>query len=212
MITGGAPARRFTAGLAWTRDGAVDVLDIGTSQRFAKELRPYERWFDGRRYVAAGYEPSREHGPYNCDRHEDIHAMTFADESFDAVLCLEVLEHVADPHTAAREICRVLRPGGRLFLTAPFVAPYHGKGESPGHDGYPDYWRFTHQGLARLFSPFAEVRVEALDGPLEVALLGFRLGALLCRAPVRALIDRLDRPKARRLTTRHLVLARRAAA
>jgi ubiquinone/menaquinone biosynthesis C-methylase UbiE len=62
-------------------------------------------------------------------------AIPFADSSFDFVLCSEVLEHVPDPRRAIGEIARVLRPGGRLVLTVPFLYPIH---EEPW-----DFWRFT---------------------------------------------------------------------
>ena len=127
MLNGGKPEQIFAERLAETIRDAHDVLDVGTSQRFAKELRRYEQWFAGKRYVAAGYEPSQTYGAYNCDCHQDIQAMSFADESFDAVLCIEVVEHVADPFAATRELRRVLRPGGRLLLTTPFLSQYHGK-------------------------------------------------------------------------------------
>jgi predicted SAM-dependent methyltransferase len=49
------------------------------------------------------------------------------DGQVDAVICLEVLEHVGYPFRAAGELVRVLRPGGRLLLTVPFLTSYHGK-------------------------------------------------------------------------------------
>ncbi len=60
----------------------------------------------------------------------DITAIPATDASFDAVLCTEVIEHVPDPIAALRELVRLLKPGGRLILTAPFVSnthfsPYH---------------------------------------------------------------------------------------
>lgn len=60
----------------------------------------------------------------------DICAIPVEDVSFDAVLCTEVLEHLTDPLKALHELSRVLRPGGKLILTAPFsslthFAPYH---------------------------------------------------------------------------------------
>jgi SAM-dependent methyltransferase len=206
MIGTGRPRKRFESGLQRLLAGAEDVLDIGTSQRFAKELRPYEGWFEGRRYVAAGYQPSLAYGAYNCDAHQDIEAMTFRDDSFDAVICLEVLEHVRHPELAASEIARVLRIGGVLLLTTPFLTSYHGKGSrSQAHEDYPDFWRFTHEGLAALFSSFTTLNVEPLDGPLEVRLRFLRLMPLLER-PLRAIVDRLDNPTPGKATSRHLLI------
>jgi SAM-dependent methyltransferase len=53
-------------------------------------------------------------------RHEDLHHLSFEDCSFDAVLCLDVLEHVNDPITCLREIARILAPGGTAVITFPF--------------------------------------------------------------------------------------------
>ena len=53
-------------------------------------------------------------------RHEDIQALSFADESLDLILSFDVLEHVPDHPRALAEFARCLRPGGRLLLTAPF--------------------------------------------------------------------------------------------
>ena len=209
MFRSGRPRALFEATLREAIDGATDVLDVGTSQRFAKELRACEGWFAGRRYIAAGYEPGQGFGAYNCDVHEDIEAMTFPAASFDAVLCLEVLEHVRHPDRAAGELQRVLRPGGTLFLTTPFLTSYHGKGgTSHSHDAYPDFWRFTHEGLMALFGGLNELRVVPLDGPLAVraAMLGLPPrfeGAL------RGLLDRIDRPSPGRAASRHLLFGRR---
>jgi SAM-dependent methyltransferase len=53
-------------------------------------------------------------------RHEDAENLSFANECFDIVVSNDVLEHVVDPNRALKEIFRVLRPGGMLFLTVPF--------------------------------------------------------------------------------------------
>lgn len=71
-------------------------------------------------------------------------ALPFVDDAFDAVISVAVLEHVRDPFQCAREIARVLKPGGRLYCCMPFLQPYH---------GYPHhYFNATAQGLRRLFS------------------------------------------------------------
>ena len=62
--------------------------------------------------------------------------------SVDAVICTEVLEHVADPSAALGEIARVLRPLGVLVLSVPHLSPIH---EAPH-----DYYRYTRYGLEHL--------------------------------------------------------------
>lgn len=60
----------------------------------------------------------------------DIISIPVENDSFDAVLCTEVLEHVKNPYLVIKEFSRILKKGGTLILTAPFasythMAPYH---------------------------------------------------------------------------------------
>lgn len=55
----------------------------------------------------------------------DISSIPESDASFDAVMCIEVLEHVPDPISALREFRRLLKPGGTLIITAPFCCLTH---------------------------------------------------------------------------------------
>lgn len=206
MLIGGNPEAIFVDRLQCLLDGAHTILDIGTSQRFAKELRPYESLFYGKKYVAAGYNPSMGYGKYNCDCHQDIDSMTFSDSSFDAVICLEALEHVRNQFQAAREVKRVLKEGGRLLLTAPFLTQYHAKGSaSQAHDQYPDFWRFTHEGLQRLFDDLREVEITPLDGPIEFRLKQLYFNRLLRNPFIRKIVDTIDRPRIGKATSRHLL-------
>jgi SAM-dependent methyltransferase len=138
--------------------------------------------------------------------------MTFIDNSFDAVLCIQVLEHVANPFRAVDELLRVLHPKGNLLVTVPFLVQYHGrqgKAHSPDHEHYPDFWRFTHQGLEELFCRFQNVHIFALDGPVEFRLKQFYLEPILAWVPVRVFVDWIDKPRAGRATTRHLLIAKK---
>ncbi len=81
--------------------------------------------------------------------------LPFASGSFDAALSLNVLEHVRDPFRCASELARVVRPGGKLYASVPFLQPYH---------GYPHhYYNMTASGLENLFSE--AFTVEQLTTP-----------------------------------------------
>ena len=80
-------------------------------------------------------------------------ALSFDDASFDAVVCLQVLEHLRQPWKAVSECARVAKPGGRVILSAPFLFPHH----AAPHD----YFRFTHDGLRSMVEE-AGLRVDQL--------------------------------------------------
>lgn len=67
-------------------------------------------------------------------------------ENFGIIYCSALLEHVKDPFKAATNISSLLRKGGHLFFTGPWVWGYH---------PYPDdYWRISFSGLKVLFPDF----------------------------------------------------------
>lgn len=55
--------------------------------------------------------------------------LEFEDDSFDAVIATDVLEHVIDIHAAAKELTRVLRPGGTIIVRTPNMEPIGEGGE-----------------------------------------------------------------------------------
>ncbi len=79
----------------------------------------------------------------------DAHALPFRGGAFDGVVCRAVLEHLHQPFQACDELWRVLREGGFVLATAPFVYPYHAHPD--------DYQRFTASGLRALFARFDEL-------------------------------------------------------
>ena len=82
----------------------------------------------------------------NIDLVCDIAKIPEDDNSFDAILCSEVFEHLPDPILALDEFSRLLKPGGLLIITAPFAslvhfAPYHYS------SGFSRYWYEHHLPL-----------------------------------------------------------------
>jgi len=74
----------------------------------------------------------------------DLLALPFRDASFDAVKATEVLEHVPDAARALDECRRVLRPGGHLIATVPFLERLHGDPD--------DFARYTEAMWRRLLA------------------------------------------------------------
>lgn len=99
----------------------------------------------------------------------DAQVLGLADQSFDVVLCTEVLEHLPEPQRAIDEMHRVLTPGGTLLLTTRFLFPIH--------DAPHDYFRFTKYGLRHLLRRFEILELEEeADSVGTLAILLQRLG------------------------------------
>jgi SAM-dependent methyltransferase len=76
-------------------------------------------------------------------------SLPFIDNCFDAVLSLNVLEHVKNPFQCAAEISRVLKPGGKLYCVAAFLQPVH---------AFPDhYFNMTKGGMKLLFEKHLQI-------------------------------------------------------
>lgn len=141
------------------------VLDVGASLRVdptrGNRVDPARTRF---RPLLAGvrYDVVDPVATYNPTVVGDLHGLPFCDGSYDAIVCLAVLEHVRRPWDAAREMLRVLKAGGLLVLYVPFLLTYHAE---PGY--YSDYWRFTDEGVLALLEDFERVTLQAVRGPAE---------------------------------------------
>jgi SAM-dependent methyltransferase len=137
------------------------VLDIGCG------YKPYESLFlsppsRATRYIGMDLADNVYLGA-GVDRVWDGSSIPLEDESVECAVATEFLEHCACPEVVLREIYRVLKPGGLLFLTVPFLYPLH---EVP-HDMY----RYTPFSLhAKLDAAgFGDHRISALGG-LDAAM------------------------------------------
>ncbi len=80
----------------------------------------------------------------NIHIYSPLHEIPKPDDFFDSILCIAVLEHVENPEQVVPEFLRVLKPGGHVVASVPFLQPEH---KVPG-----DYQRYTRDGLMRLFA------------------------------------------------------------
>jgi SAM-dependent methyltransferase len=97
-------------------EGAL-VLDAGCG------FKPWERFFSaGTQYVGVDYsvEWSTPDGLASVD------FLPFKDNTFDAIICSEVLEHTRYPENCINELKRVCKPGGLMYISTPFCFPEHG--------------------------------------------------------------------------------------
>jgi ubiquinone/menaquinone biosynthesis C-methylase UbiE len=110
------------------------------------------------------------------DYYWDGKTIPLADQSFDCAMATELLEHCADPEMVLTEIYRVLKPGGVLFFTVPFVWPLH---LTP----YDEY-RYTPFSISRHLksSGFADIELKALGG--FDAALAQMLSIWVCTNPM----------------------------
>jgi SAM-dependent methyltransferase len=144
------------------------VVNVGSGE----DLRQF-----GRRTVHVD-----AHAPTATVRADFLHALPFAAGSFDAALCTEVLEHVPDDRALLAELARVLKPGGVLVVTVPFMFRYHPDPE--------DYRRYTPVGLrAELVrAGFTVERAHGVGGRPIAFLLWLDGLHFLVRVPLRALL------------------------
>ncbi len=84
------------------------------------------------------------------------------DARYDWLVSTAMLEHLPDPWGAAREMLRITKPGGYIYVAAPFSQIVHFEPR------YRDFWRFTPMGLATLFPGTHVIEVEAWgDNPAK---------------------------------------------
>ncbi len=127
------------------------ILDAGAGELLNKPLCRHLNYVsqDVCQYEGTGNKQGLHMGKWNTSQIDlvcDIVAIPEPDASFDVILCSEVLEHLPDPLKALDEFSRLLKPGGKLILTAPFAslvhfAPYHYA------SGLSRYWYEYHLPL-----------------------------------------------------------------
>jgi len=171
---------------------ATRCLDVGCGDgvRYGTWLRERVGEYVGVDISRTAVEAARGLG-LTVRQIDDVSELPFPDATFDAAICLEVLEHLYQPQLAASELLRVLRPGGVLIVTVPNIAYWRrrldlflfGRWNPIGDDLSSDQpWRdphirfFTPRTLRRMLSRagFDPVAVGGHDGALVRDITGLR--------------------------------------
>jgi SAM-dependent methyltransferase len=87
----------------------------------------------------------------------DLEKLPYADRSVDGLINEYVLEHVPNPIDVLREMNRILKPAGLLYVALPFLEPFH---PSPN-----DYYRWTKNGIREFFADYEEIKIGIAEGP-----------------------------------------------
>lgn len=117
---------------SFVRDGGL-VLEVGAGSKSRRRLFPNSE------FLSVDFTAG--------DFVQDVTKLGVRDGSVDFVLCENVLEHVFHTDAAIREIHRVLRANGRLFLVTPFLFPLH--------DAPYDFFRYTEYALSLMLKDYS---------------------------------------------------------
>ena len=114
----------------------LKLLDVGCGKK------PYEILFADSEYIGIEIDTKENRNIKKADYYYDGEIMPFPDASFDGLLCNQVYEHVFTPGKFISELNRVLKTGGKLIISVPFIWD--------GHKQPRDYARYSYYGLRYL--------------------------------------------------------------
>lgn len=111
-------------------DKGRSLLDLGGNKSAKRGSFNIHDHTDNVTYL--NYSPK-----YSPDIIGDAHNLPFSESSYDFIICSELFEHLNNPQQVLSECYRILKPGGQLLITVPFMFPIH-------PDPY-DFGRYTDQ-------------------------------------------------------------------
>ncbi len=121
------------------------IVDIGCGDK------PYKSLFKIRTKSYVGVDLREDADIYAAGENLPV-----KDRSFDLAVCFQVLEHCNNPEKVVSEMKRVLQKGGYVMVSTHGIWPFH--------PGPHDYYRWTHEGLRKLFKGFSQVEVTPTMG------------------------------------------------
>lgn len=144
---------RFVENVAKSLPVGSSILDAGAGESVYKKL------FSQCNYKAIDLAVGESRWNYaNLDYVGPLDAMPIESDLFDAVLCTQVLEHLEWPRESVKEMHRVLKTGGKLYMTVPMA---HSEHQIPY-----DFFRYTSYGLESIckHAGFYDVKITPFGG------------------------------------------------
>lgn len=140
-----------------------EVIDLGCG------IAPYKDYVlrSADSYVGVDW-PTSFHRNSNVDVYANlVKGLPFSSGSFDTAISFQVMEHLPEPQLFLNEAFRVLKPGGKIIITVPFMWHVH---EAPY-----DYYRYTYYGLQYLFNHagFMNIEIKENTGFWQMWILKF---------------------------------------
>lgn len=153
----------FVRDLSQATDLPEPIVEFGSMQVEEGQPNDLRQLFRGRDFIGTDFRD----GP-GVDRVEDLRELSFEDGEVGTALCLDTLEHCADPLTACRELVRVVADGGVCVISSVWLIGVH------AHPN--DYWRFTPEGFRLLLGGLDDVQVAGWGDP-DIPYFVFGAGA-----------------------------------
>ena len=144
---------RFVENVARSLPTGSSILDAGAGESI------YKKFFSHCNYKAIDLAVGESRWNYaNLDYVGFLHEMPIENEMFDAVLCTQVLEHLEWPRESVKEMHRVIKPGGKLYMTVPMAQNEH---QVPY-----DFFRYTSYGLESIckHAGFNDIKITPFGG------------------------------------------------
>ncbi len=153
-----------------------DLLEIGTGLGiFSARVAPAVACYRGIEYDEETCKAAKKRiADPEWIEQGDAQALTFSENSFDSVVCLEVIEHLTNYRKALDEIRRVLRPDGRLIASIPYAKtgapsktnPYHLY--EPGEDEFITELHSRFRNVCVLYHRYQETLFQTLARRLRI--------------------------------------------
>ncbi len=150
------------------------VLEIGPMQLLWTPVKEYfvdtRAFFKGK---GVGYSSCDTDPKSGADIISDVLSLSqhIEDNSVGAIIALEVLEHVSEIWKVPDIFHKILKPGGKVFVSVPYYFYRHAP--------FPDYWRISEDGLTLLFKEKFDISITPLvlddeRKPLQYTLVGIK--------------------------------------